>query len=880
VIRGLVSSDQAAAARPFEPTVRDRVQARFAQASAYRVVLVAAPAGFGKSVAARHYLDLAAPGHLRISLRREHGTFLGLLRALTRALEAIEPNVQANLTAVYEAAERSKSPVADIAEWFAAVLRTYRGTIFIDDLHHIRPDPRVGEFLTEIVERTSEHVRWIFSTRDPLELPVASWLAYGLADMPIDEVDLRLTRPEAVLAARSYGVTLRDDTLDALLELTGGWTTAFGFALRASTRTSELERVAKGTREMVYAFLADQVFRSLEPASREFLLATALLPALELDVLRHASLGDARARIAELRRSTSFITEESERVFRYHDLFRDYLEHELRRDDMVHATASALAATWLEKAGRLPEALKLYVDGNAFAEALRILEAHGQELYDRVEIEVLEAAIAALPASFLDASPKVLALEATIAGLRADFERADRLFARALRATGDADVRASIAMRNAVSLLNRLRSEDALDLLGSVDTNAVATASLRARLLGIKAYALALRNDPEANDTAARALAAIAGTDDVASEVVVLQYVANVAFKNGRVDQASVYAGRAIELAERHGIFGAAGRIGSLLYAIAYERGDTQSSLFQLMRLRRNAERIGDRMMISYALMTAYEIYVERGDVEKIEAVERDLAANERDPAMTLAGTSVFAALAMQQAWAGNFGKAFETFEHSKSFADRPNPASSETVYRATLALYAAAAGRRGDAEAALARVLELLPQLVETGDAHSWQALSARLTAALAATILLRTGTALRLLRMVEADPPAAMPMVRAYAHVVRAVHIHAETGVWHEGLHAAFAEMRAAGYGGIVRLIEALPLPLGTANPAFGSLTPMEVRVLTKIASGETSREVADDMHRSALTIDSHVKSIVRKLHCRGRREAVAMARTQGIV
>ena len=49
----------------FVPIVRRRVVDRIASAAMQRVVLIVAPAGYGKSVALRHYLDTLAEPHVR-----------------------------------------------------------------------------------------------------------------------------------------------------------------------------------------------------------------------------------------------------------------------------------------------------------------------------------------------------------------------------------------------------------------------------------------------------------------------------------------------------------------------------------------------------------------------------------------------------------------------------------------------------------------------------------------------------------------------------------------------------------------------------------------------------------------------------------------------
>jgi DNA-binding NarL/FixJ family response regulator len=105
-------------------------------------------------------------------------------------------------------------------------------------------------------------------------------------------------------------------------------------------------------------------------------------------------------------------------------------------------------------------------------------------------------------------------------------------------------------------------------------------------------------------------------------------------------------------------------------------------------------------------------------------------------------------------------------------------------------------------------------------------------------------------------------------------------ETNAAQSDLANALAKLRLVGLGGYARLIEALPMRVGSSNISAASLTPTETRVLISLARGASSKDIASEMSRSVLTVDSHVKAIVRKLGCHGRREAAALARESGIL
>lgn len=70
----------------------------------------------------------------------------------------------------------------------------------------------------------------------------------------------------------------------------------------------------------------------------------------------------------------------------------------------------------------------------------------------------------------------------------------------------------------------------------------------------------------------------------------------------------------------------------------------------------------------------------------------------------------------------------------------------------------------------------------------------------------------------------------------------------------------------------------PAGTHRA--DSLTPAEVRVLTGIAAGKSSREVAEQLFISKRTVDFHLASIFRFLGVGNRIQAINAARERGLL
>lgn len=79
--------------------------------------------------------------------------------------------------------------------------------------------------------------------------------------------------------------------------------------------------------------------------------------------------------------------------------------------------------------------------------------------------------------------------------------------------------------------------------------------------------------------------------------------------------------------------------------------------------------------------------------------------------------------------------------------------------------------------------------------------------------------------------------------------------------------------------RIIDDFARAVRTPDPTEAELTPREADVLRLVASGATSREMAEELAVSENTVNFHVKNILSKLHLRNRAQAAAYAVRAGL-
>ena len=845
--------------------LRTRLNERLSRAAEYPIVLIIAPAGFGKTVALRDFLDTSRSDALRYDVRREDQTLLAFVHGLSEALAPVAPGLASSFPAMQARIAAHTDPTREIADWFAEHLKKVVCSIAIDDLHYASRDPHTIPLLVELIERTNGRIDWVLASRSDAGLPVASWLGYGRIDVPINDDDLRFTLDEALAIEAEAGSATDTAETEALRDLTEGWPIALTIALRTRTHVRDLPSAALGTREMVYRYLAEQVFAALSEEERALLLNTAVFSTFTAATVE--AVGANAKTFAQLRRSLTFIAESSPSVFRYHDLFRDFLESELRREgEQRWVQANRDGGALLERTGDDAAALRLYTRAHDADSVLAIVERSGFRLFERGEGELLENAFEIVGEDARASNPVLLGLRASKAAARGHMDVAMRDFAAAIE-RADGLLRVELVHRYALERVRR--SSDAVGLLEPYAHDDTVPAHLRVPILGTlaTAYIRGQRLD-DALATIGCALERLDGTIDEDARARLYQQAAFVhQSAPGRAD-AWHYANEAIELALRRGIYDVAARAYSVLYAIVYEdEDDPIESLRILDRLIECAKKSANFQTLAFGLTSQYDIEVDRANdaaIERIESALREVRA-----ALPEVHIGTFLpARALQAAWSGEFAAALALVSEAPQEANAPE---WRALRHAEVALYAFCCARTPEGETAYQSSLVGLDACKEPSRRVIW----ASLILALADLTRGHHDSAHRMISEVERTLNPERKRMRTFAAAVRTLYRVVRGQDDPNVLNGALERLRAEHLGGVARLLEKLPVAqTQEQGGSYSLLTTTEREILTLLAAGTSTKDIATITKRSPNTVDTHIRSICRKLHCRGRREAVALA------
>jgi len=304
--------------------VRPRLLATLADPAA-RLISVTGPAGSGKTVLVRQWLDqLDQPtAWLTVDPRDNEPTrfwtyFAG---AVAGSLPDLAWSVSGAVTA---------ESVDDLTDQLA----TLAPLVFVlDDLHFL-VDREVLDQLAQLVDALPFGVRLVLVSRTTPALRLARHRAAGeLIEVRGDE--LLFTDAETVrfLGARGSG-----GFAAAVQDSTGGWPVAVGFATHLPDRKSEHRSRTTPTarsRQQMADYLTEEVVRTQPADVQQFLLDTSVLDELTVaDANAVRGAVDAAAHLDHLQRHDIFLSQldgTGVDTWRHHALVRDHLRRTLER---------------------------------------------------------------------------------------------------------------------------------------------------------------------------------------------------------------------------------------------------------------------------------------------------------------------------------------------------------------------------------------------------------------------------------------------------------------------------------------------------------------------------------------------------------------------
>jgi putative nucleotidyltransferase with HDIG domain len=786
---------------------RPRLENRLNAAAPGQVSVLLGPPGAGKGAVLRAACRDANTSYYRVG--RTRATFARFVHGLAQAVAPVAPGAFASFPRAWERALQSDSPSAVLARWLTQHLDANQH-LAIDDLHDASGDPRIAEFIGALVDLRRDAALTL-AAHVPGALPIALWMATERMERPIDEADLRFDRAEATMAAKQFGLALSDTEIEALLATTTGSPIAVIYALtqlRARPRARSLAAMPASFGEIAERIIARRTERE-----RVFLFTAALFPTVDGDVLVQSGWDDADAIRAAIGADAAFMWEQGPPGgFSFHDRFRDFLARQFAaRDSAFRAPVADRVVDALTRAGRYADALSVATAHGLTGAMGALLDTHGFTILESGEVGIITEALTAANEALATAADakgslgaRALALSGYLEARAEHLDTAEAWFRLGLDKADDDDARVAIALYYARELALR-RREDAFEVLAPFADSTTLPRSVLIDVRSSFAQALTAANRlDEATLRTEEAIALLEPGSPPALRAKVLARAAYVAMECDSIELARERALIAAPLAEAQCLYDVAASTYSVLYNIAYEiDDDVVACLHHLARMRDLGAKSGTLRLDLYVMLARYELFAETGDEVALADLERQLATIDKHNANREIAETLLPARAMQRLL--------------RPTADHQATPARRALRWAQIGLYCAACGDAEQAQHAFAKSHEARAQ----AEARTTNVGLALLLLGLAALV---GGDIERATSLMNAAADAGIetaPRLRAMRDVIAAmIAARHDRGRFVTQVGDALAALWTVSFGGMAKLIEALPLPFAHGADARGTI------------------------------------------------------------
>lgn len=392
-----------------------------------KAIVFIAPAGYGKTVYMSQLAAKIGKPVVWYHVDPEDNDPIIFFQYLKAALQRVTPGLDTGLFPINGAGEL-KAKIRLLTAMFInhLALKTDGITIAFDDFHAIS-NPVIIHFMRELFHYLPSNIHLLLTSRTPLPFIPAKLLA-SKEILLLSADDLRFDRQEIAAYIKQLKKNPADPTqIERLHIITEGWPVALRLAIEAhaSLRSFSTEK------QVLFDYLATEVLAQLPGETREFLLTTSVLEVLTPELCAQLTgRADAQLILSGLMKEQLFITQLSaeKNIYRYHQLFREFLQLQLGEDCSRFTYQAALL---LRSQGEWEQALRYFMAAGAKAEMAAMVVKAGRAALNNGRWQTVLNWIQSLPPDLVEANPWLLLYRAEIEIFRGYIETAEKLARKA-----------------------------------------------------------------------------------------------------------------------------------------------------------------------------------------------------------------------------------------------------------------------------------------------------------------------------------------------------------------------------------------------------------------------------------------------------------------
>jgi LuxR family maltose regulon positive regulatory protein len=373
-----------------------------AEAANVSLVLVAAPAGSGKSTLVAGWATAHRGALAWLQLEEFDADPARFWVSVIAAIGRTNPEIAAHMDPLVAGSFGAGQVIVP-----ALVNEVESGSdrlvVVLDD-YHLIDEVEVHREMERLVDLCPPNLTIVLITRADPPFRLGRMRVRGRV-REIRGSDLRFDSAEAAALLGSAADGLNAQRLDDLCERTEGWAAGLVLAGLSLERTDDADRFVDtfgGDDQLIVGYLTDEMLATLAPDERRRIVEAAVLHRLSGPLLDAVTGSDDGARWLDALASRNQLVIRLDAVgewYRYHHLFRDMLLLEARRSIPERMPElNRLAAAWFETSGHPAAAVDHLLAAGDREQAMQLMQLVGPDLLGSGQLRTLRNILGRLSA--------------------------------------------------------------------------------------------------------------------------------------------------------------------------------------------------------------------------------------------------------------------------------------------------------------------------------------------------------------------------------------------------------------------------------------------------------------------------------------------------
>jgi len=874
---------------------RSRLISRMNEGFERKLTLLSAPAGFGKTTLLVDWIYKHKIPVAWFSVDKADDDPVQFLTYIILGLQRLRPGTGKAALAMLQSPQPPpiESTLINLVNDLILMPRDF--AIILDDYHSIDSQP-IHDMIAFLLENNPKQMHMIIATRSDPPLQLLSLLRSQNQLTELRAADLGFTDAETEnFLNKSFNLHLSAQEIDLLEAHTEGWIAGLQLAalsLKGHKDPSGFLQKFKGDNRYIADYLTEEVLNRQSEQLRTFLLQTSILRRLSAPLCNAVTCQkNSRQILTSLEKDNLFLIplDEERSWYRYHNLFGDLLEQQLRvqQEDSV-LDLHRRASQWLAENGLKNEAVRHAFAAQNHTQAAQFIEEIAEMDWHRARESRLLRWFKALPDEYIGASPKLcifFARELFHSGLLNEAENMLQAAEKILESASDQSLKQEY-LTGRIAVIRAYMCTLKEDASGIVQYAKQALhclplkdsiwRSVAAMALGFGYGFAGLGDFAKANQAFSEAMEISREAGNIYVHIFAGSCLGGVMGVQGQLRQAHDICQKSLKLAGEHGL-SQTGNVGSLYGTLGWIFGEWYELDQAVDHLSKGIElsiQGRDPVILASSRWNLMKTHICRGDYVAADRVRKDLNEGIRETALPIwMENTVSAFTVMHELMKGNIKEAVQWVKERGLNSDDKLDNRRQIEYLA-LAEILIAQNRLDEADSFLQR-------LIENARAGDIIYMMIQMLVLRALVLQQKGDTAAALIEMELAlslaEPGGFITIFvsRGKPVIDFLEQIILKKKKTHTDTEADFSLLY------VRRILSAWRAGSRRKNEdLIESLSERELEVLQLIAAGLSNKAIAEKLFISLNTVKTHTKNINSKLNVNSRIKAAARAKALGLL